>query len=159
MARHNRLHIHLQDAVACPQPVAGWPGPDNGMTADKQDIAGKYDAIARYIDHCIAACMRRAYLDELHSFVSNCQAVFALESGLWRCNNNIVELERAEDTAHVLAGRPKLCPLLNDHSKQLWFDALNHLFRGARRRDDLSIGHQLIAKTVIAIGVRIHHYA
>src|SRR5947209_18679132 len=39
MTGNDGLHVHLQDAVAGPQPVARWPSPDDGVAANEKDIA------------------------------------------------------------------------------------------------------------------------
>src|SRR5438552_18425430 len=59
MSRHNCVHIHRENAIAGPQPVAGWPGPDDGMATNKQDIGCEDDPVSRYVDQGVAKCVSR----------------------------------------------------------------------------------------------------
>ena len=70
MPWHNGFHIHLKYAITCFQPVAGWPGPNDGMTTDKQDISCEDDMVSGDVDECIAKSVSRSNLNEMDFLVS-----------------------------------------------------------------------------------------
>src|SRR5438309_5236995 len=65
MAGNDGFHVHLQDAVAGPQPVTHRPGPHNGVTADEDDIAREDNTVVRDMLLRSTKEVRRANLKEM----------------------------------------------------------------------------------------------
>src|SRR5437667_2689313 len=68
VSRYNCVHVHRQDAIAGPKPVAGRPGPDDGMAADKQDIGCEDNTVSRDVDQGVTKSMSRPDLYEMDFF-------------------------------------------------------------------------------------------
>src|SRR6266699_5537679 len=68
--RHDGIHIHLKYAITSSQPVAGWPGPDDGMTTDKQDIGCEDDPVSWDVDKGVPKSVSRPNLYEMDFLVS-----------------------------------------------------------------------------------------
>src|SRR3954449_2117130 len=53
MTRYNCLHIHRQDAITGPQPVARRSRPYDGMATNKQDITRENNPVRGNMHQCI----------------------------------------------------------------------------------------------------------
>src|SRR5215472_15651383 len=73
MSWYDGIHIHLKNAITGPQPVAGWPGPDDGMASDEQDIGCEDDPVSRDVDKGVAKSVSRPNLYKMHFLVSHFQ--------------------------------------------------------------------------------------
>jgi hypothetical protein len=99
---NNCLHIQRQDALTRSQPVAAWPGPHDGMTADEQDISCEDDLLTRDVDQRVTASMCRPHLDEMDHLVPHRESQFALERFLGQRQRDVVKIEGCEDAAGIL---------------------------------------------------------
>src|SRR3546814_2823292 len=58
--------LFRSDRIARLDPIADRPGPDRGMAAVEQDIAGIDHAVLRHMYEHVARGVRRAHVDQTH---------------------------------------------------------------------------------------------
>ena len=125
------------------------------MALDEQDVAGEDGAVLRHVDQDVAPRMRRPDILEQHLLVADLELQLVLEHPRRRRVPDVVPLELA---AHHLvqegAGLAELAPVAL-HGRQLLGRPLLHLLGAGARSDDLGAGHELVAESVVAVGVGV----
>src|SRR5215469_10290572 len=137
MTGNDGLHVHLQDAVAGPQPVAHRPGPHDGVATNEEDIARENNTVVRNVCQRVTTRVRRADLDEMYRLISYLQRHFALEGLARQRQRDIFKVEGAEDVDAIHTKLPHCRGLLEEHSKLRGLYALDHLIDSLLRSDDL----------------------
>src|SRR3546814_11924600 len=71
--------LFRSDRIARLDPIADRPGPDRGMAAVEQDIAGIDHAVLRHMYEHVARGVRRAHVDQTHPLVADAKLEFSDE--------------------------------------------------------------------------------
>ncbi len=129
------------------------------MALDEQDVAGEDGAVGRHMDQHVAARVRRADGLQHHVLGAHRELQLVVEHARGQGVGDVVPLEPAPH--HLVqkgAGLAELAPVAL-HGGQFLGRALLHLFGAGARGDDLGILDELVAESVVAVGMGVDQAA
>ncbi len=153
MSRHHHICTERGDQIARSNPILERSRPNDRRSIDEQDVAGVHDFCVGNVHDDITVGVRRPHFHELDDATANLDVESTVERSCWRRQRDIRKVEITKKRAEQLADFARR---LVQRGEQLRWNFAH--FLGCRGRgDDLGIDDSLVAVTVIAIRMGVHH--